>query len=103
MRPLASGLHCVVRERLIFAKAQEPRARTTLGLLSPLYFPSRALPAPHSGAHTYSGVGEWVSSKKPPLVVFPAVASPRVIFAAMEGSRFVRRWRSRALNRFLQT
>ena len=60
------------------AKAQEPRARTALGVLSPQCFPSWALPAPHSGAYNYF-VGERVSSKKPSLVYFLLSRAPALI------------------------
>jgi len=36
------------------------QARTALGLLSPQCFPSRALPAPHSGDHYHSARGMGV-------------------------------------------
>ena len=35
-------------------------------------------------------VGEWVSCKKPPSVVFPPSGEPSRYFSATEGSRFVR-------------
>ena len=41
-------------------------------------FPSRALPAPHSGDHYHSGRGMGVVQKNL-LLVFPPLASPRVI------------------------
>ena len=52
---------------------REPRS----GFLSQC-FPSQALPAPHSGDHNYLGRGMGVE-EKPPSVVFPPLASPRVI------------------------
>jgi hypothetical protein len=65
---------------LIWAKAQEPRARTALGVLSPKCFPSRALPAPHSRDDNYL-VGEWVSNKTSfGSTSFLPLASPRIIF-----------------------
>jgi hypothetical protein len=49
-----------------------------------------------------SGVGDWVSSKKPPLEVFPPLASPRVILLLWRARVLFDVWRSRALKRLLQ-
>jgi class 3 adenylate cyclase len=64
LQSIAEADSVVIAEstRKLVGNLFETPARTALWVLSPLCFRSRALPAPHSGAHTYSGE-RWVSSK----------------------------------------